>query len=212
LTVTATDPAGRPLTYWADHLPGGASFDPSTHTLLWEPGFTQAGTYNGVTFYVSNGVSTVSTSITLLIASAPPQPQPAAIADQTVRQGDHLRFTLKGSDADGAPVTYSSTALPEGATLNPNTGVFDWPIGYDQSGTIIVPFTVTSDAGLTTTQMVTYTVLAAPAAPILSPLQSYQVSEGQPVSFVAFAMDPHNPTFLLPTRLPDGSLSPYPTT
>ena len=58
----------------------------------------------------------------------------------------------------------------------------------------------------------TYTVLAAPAAPVFSPLQSWQVGEGQPISFTAFAVDPHNPTFELPTRLPDGTLSPYPTT
>ena len=212
LTVAATDPAGRPLVFWADNLPGGASFDPSTHTLLWEPDFTQAGTYNDVTFYVSNGVSTVSTSITLLISSAPPPPQLVAPPDQTVREGDHLRFTLQGSDSDGGPVTYSSASLPENATLDPNTGVFDWAIGYDQAGTLTVPFTVTSASGVSTTQMVTYTILPAPAAPVFSPLQSYEVNEGQPISFTAFALDPHNPTFLLPTRLQDGSLSPYPTT
>ena len=38
------------------------------------------------------------------------------------------------------------------------------------------------------------------------------MNEGQPLSFVAFAVDPHNPTFVLPTREPDGTLSPYPTT
>ncbi len=58
----------------------------------------------------------------------------------------------------------------------------------------------------------TYTVLPAPAAPVFSPLQSWQVDEGQPISFTAFAVDPHNPTFELPATLPDGTLSPYPTT
>ncbi len=38
------------------------------------------------------------------------------------------------------------------------------------------------------------------------------MDEGQPISFNALAVDPHNPTFVLPTRLPDGTLSPYPTT
>ena len=61
-----------------------------------------------------------------------------------MREGDHLRFTLQGSDPDGGPVTYSSAALPAGATLDPNTGVFDWAVGYDQAGTLTVPFTVTS--------------------------------------------------------------------
>ncbi len=212
LPVTATDPGGRALVYWAADLPGGASFDPTTHTLLWEPAYGQAGTYNDVTFYVSDGVTTVSTTVSLLIAPAPPPPVLAAPPDQTVRQGDHLRFTLQGSDADGHPVTYSSTDLPENATLDPDTGVFDWPIGYDQAGTLNVSFTATSASGVSTTQVVTYTVLAAPAAPAFTPLQSWQVAEGQPISFVAMAVNPHNPTFVLPTRLPDGSLSPDPTT
>ncbi len=212
VSVTATDPQGRPLVYWAANLPGGASFDPTTHSLLWDPAYGQAGTYNNVTFYVSDGVSTVSSSISLLIAPSPPPPQLASVPDQTVREGDHLRFTLQGSDSDGGPVTYSSTGLPENATLDPITGVFDWAIGYDQTGTLTVPFTVTSQLGVSTTVTATYTILAAPAAPIFSPLQSWQVSEGQPISFSAFAVDPHNPTFMLPTRLPDGTLSPYPTT
>ena len=75
-----------------------------------------------------------------------------------------------------------------------------------------MPFTVTSSSGLSTTQTATYTILPAPAAPIFTSLQSWQVDEGQPISFTAFAVDPHNPTFVLPTRLPDGTLSPYPTT
>ncbi len=212
LPVSATDPDGRSLVYWANNLPGGVSFDPTSHTLLWKPDYGQAGTYNDVTFFVSDGVNTVSTSITLLIAPAPPPPQLIAPADQTLREGDHLRFTLRGSDADGSAVSYSSTALPTNATLDPLTGVFDWPVGYDQAGTFTVPFTVTSSSGLTTTQTATYTVLPAPAAPIFNPLQSWQVNEGQPISFTGLAVDPHNPTFQLPTRLPDGSLSPYPTT
>ncbi len=108
LPVTATDPDGRSLFYWAANLPGGASFDPATHTLLWEPSFSQAGTYNNVTFYASDGVNTASATVTLLIAPAPPPAQLAAVPDQTVREGDYLHFTLQGSDADGEPVIYSS--------------------------------------------------------------------------------------------------------
>ena len=194
LPVTATDPGGRPLVYWAANLPGGASFDPTTHTLLWEPAYGQAGTYNDVTFYVSDGVTTVSTTVSLLIAPAPPPPQLAAVPDQTVREGDHLRFTLQGSDADGEPVTYSSTDLPENATLDPNTGVFDWPIGYDQAGT--------SDRAVHRHQRERRLDHADrsptpswPPPPRRSsrPLQSWQVDEGQPISFVAIRRRPAQP-------------------
>ena len=136
LTVTATDPDGRPLVYWADNLPGGAVVRPDhPHPALearLRPGrhlqrrdvLRQRRREHGQ-----------HQRHALDRRSAPPPPQLAAPPDQTVREGDHLRFTLQGSDADGGPVTYSSAALPANATLDPNTGVFDWPIGYDQAGT-----------------------------------------------------------------------------
>ena len=114
-----------------------------------------------MTFYVSDGVTTVSSSVTLLIAPAPPPPHLAAVPDQTVAEGTDLHFTLVGSDSGGSPVTYSSTDLPEYATLDPITGVFDWPVGYDQTGTLTVSFTATKLDGLSTTQVATYTILQA---------------------------------------------------
>ena len=54
--------------YWADHLPPGALFDPATHILSWTPAFGDAGTYNNVTLFVSDGIHTLSQSFTLLIA------------------------------------------------------------------------------------------------------------------------------------------------
>ena len=210
--MTATDPDGRPLVYWADNLPGGASFDPATHTLLWEPAYGQAGTYNDVTFYVSDGVSTVSSSISLLIAPSPPPPQLAAVPDQTVREGDHLRFTLQGSDADGGPVTYSSAALPGERHARPQHRRLRLADRLRPGRHVDRAVHRHQRPRRLDHETATYTILPAPAAPIFSPLQSWQVSEGQPISFTAFAVDPHNPTFVLPTRLPDGTLSPYPTT
>src|SRR5262249_9693165 len=128
-------------------------------------------------------------------------------ADRIVREGDHLRFFLRGSDADGDLVQYTSAALPAGATLDPNTGQFDWPVGYAQAGTFVVPFTATSN-GVSTTQTVKFPVLNANAAPQFEPLDGWRVFEGEQVRFSAFAFDPDNPDFVLPTRRPDGTLTP----
>ena len=54
-TITATDPENDPLTYSADNLPVGASFDPENQTFSWIPGYDQAGTYDSVKFQVSDG-------------------------------------------------------------------------------------------------------------------------------------------------------------
>src|SRR5262249_32885959 len=107
LRVSATDPDGDPLVYWADRLPGGGTFDPASRTLLWTPDYHQAGTYNGVTFFASDGVNQVSTSVTFLVTAVVRGPSLARPADRTLSEGDPLRFTLQGSQPDGYPVTYS---------------------------------------------------------------------------------------------------------
>ena len=49
-SVVAQDPENKSLTVWADNLPPGASFDPTTHVFSWLPSFDSAGTYPAVTF------------------------------------------------------------------------------------------------------------------------------------------------------------------
>ncbi len=167
--VTATDGDGDKLIYWADNLPPGATFSPPTHTFAWTPPIGSAGTYPGVTIYVSDGISTVSQTFTVAVAPADHPPTLTLPPDRTVRQGDGFILYFNGSDPDGGIVTYSSSALPEGAVLDANTGRFEWIVPYDVSGTVAVPVTVTSSTGLTATKTITFTVLVAPGAAGLQP-------------------------------------------
>ena len=134
VAVSATDAAGNALIYWADNLPPGAVFDPSQQTLTWTPQPGQAGTYTNVTFLVSDGITEASESTTLLIAQTDQPPTLIRPVDRTILEGEALQISLVASSADGNPLTYSSNLLPAGATLDPNTGVFDWTPGYDQQG------------------------------------------------------------------------------
>ena len=63
-TISATDPDGDAITYSAQDLPKGATFDANTHTFSWIPVYKQAGTYN-VTFAVSDGNLSSSQTITI---------------------------------------------------------------------------------------------------------------------------------------------------
>ncbi|MRV70307.1 hypothetical protein GJ700_01045 [Duganella sp. FT92W] len=65
LDFSATDAgAGETVTYQADNLPAGASFNPATGAFTWNP--TQAGTY---TFYVgaSDGTTVTMKTITIIV-------------------------------------------------------------------------------------------------------------------------------------------------
>ena len=207
VALGATDPQGLPLISWADNLPPGAVYDSASETLSWLPGAGQAGTYPNVEFFVSDGVKQSSVSTTLLIAPAPLPPTLVQPSDRTVLEGESIHIPLQASDPDGTPLTYSSTMLPGGAYLDPNTGVFDWTPAYFQHGVYQVPFTV-SDGMLSTTVTTTITVVNVDAPPVFNDLGLWSVDEGQQINFRAFALDPNNPGFIPQERLPDGSLTP----
>ena len=70
-TVAATDPDGDAITYSATNLPAGATFDPASRTFTWTPDYTQSGTYNDVTFTVTDGDLSSSESITISVTNVP---------------------------------------------------------------------------------------------------------------------------------------------
>src|SRR5262249_5515516 len=129
--------------YSVTGLPGTATLTPGavygTATLNWTPTSLQAGTYTA-TFTVTdegNGTGTpasASRTITLVVRSSNTAPNLADVPDQAAHEGHRLTFTLNASDPNGDALTYSAENLPEGARLDPATGVFDWTPGYNQAG------------------------------------------------------------------------------
>ena len=205
IPVNAIDPENQPLTFWADNLPPGAVFDAAGGTLLWTPAYGAAGTYPNVTFTVSDGIRQVTQSVSIVIA---PNPQPPTLlqpADLIGQEGSPIQFTLQASDTSGAPLSYSSTELPGGATLDPATGLFHWTPGYTQEGIFKFPVTV-SDGLSSTTQTANIVVLHADAAPAFQNLTPFQVLENQPFQLQPVAFDANNPGFVPPVRNADGSL------
>lgn len=209
IQVSASDTDGDSLTYWADNLPSGASFNSSTQSLTWNPGTGQAGTYPNVNFFVTDGYNQVMESTTIVIAPTLQAPTLATPEDRSVLEGENIHFTLQAADPNGLSLTYSSSLLPGGAVLDPNTGVFDWTPGYDQHGVYQIPFTA-SDGQLSTTVTATYTVVNVNAPPVFNDLGSWSIPEGQNLEFRAFAFDPNNPGYVPQEQGSDGTLTPPP--
>ena len=184
LTIQATAADGDPLTYLAANLPPGAAFDPTQQKLSWTPAYGAAGTYPNVTFTISDGVNQVSQDVTIVIA---PNPQPPTLlkpADTVGQEGVPLQFNLQATEAgSGAPLTYSSTDLPPGAILDPNTGAFSWTPDYTEQGLYKVSFTV-SNGHASSTQNMVIVVNHADALPVFENLQNFQVLENQQIEFV----------------------------
>ncbi|MDM8000973.1 MAG: putative Ig domain-containing protein, partial [Dehalococcoidia bacterium] len=69
-TISGSDANGDLLVYTVSNLPGGATFDASTKTFLWQPGYGQAGTYAGVRFQVSDGQMADYEDITITVSNS----------------------------------------------------------------------------------------------------------------------------------------------
>src|SRR5207249_1806477 len=98
----------------------------TSRTFSWTPSFTQAGTYPGVTFTVSDGTATASETIAITIGNTNRTPVLAPIGNKTGSENTLLTFTVAATDPDGDAVTYTTGALPTGATFNAATQTFSW--------------------------------------------------------------------------------------
>jgi hypothetical protein len=228
LPLVAADPDGEPLTVTVRGLPPGARYDAASGLLTWSPGYDQAGDYRDITIVASDGKHTVTQSFNITVHQGWAQPVVGAVGVQTLREGDRYTLQLAGqvpgglSHPDGTQVTltWSAPWLPGGATLNTETGWFEWTPGYNQAGTMLLPVRLTATYLRPSGEKVTTSVvrelelqvLNANGAPQFDPLTTWNVLEGQALRISVFAFDPDNPGFeprvrLTPTSAPSGNES-----
>jgi len=86
----------------------------------------------------------------------PPELNP--IGNKIVDESTELSFSISGVDANGDTLTYSASALPDGATFDPGTKTFSWAPTYSQSGTYNVTFTVSDIENASDSETITITV------------------------------------------------------
>jgi len=151
-TVTATDPDNDPLSFAADSLPAGASFDPATRVFDWTPNQEQSGNYR-VLFTASDGKDNGTDSAWVVISvgdvNRPPVVDP--VGDQIVAEGESLSFQIIASDPDSEDqVTLKISGLPEGYQVsssgtNPVTVTVQLSPGYRQEGLYQVSVTASDD-------------------------------------------------------------------
>ena len=189
-TVSATDPDGNALTYTATGLPfsNGATFDPATRKFSWTPAKTQAGSYPAH-FEVSDGQATASEDITIIVNNNEP-PVFDPLLDKYTKVGKTLSFAVIARDPNNDPLTYSASALPEGAIFDSSTHTFTWaPAAAGTYRDII--FSVT-DNTYTVTKSI-WIFVNDVNAPELNPITEKHIRPGQLLSFTISAMDPDTP-------------------
>jgi len=124
----------------------------------------------------------------------------AALGSYTINEGEHLRFSVNATDADGDQIYYSAANLPDGATFEPDGSTiywFDWTPTFDQGGKTYVPvFTVQDNQGGKAIDSVRITVTNENRAPRLvasePATESITVKWPNSVTFSVQVEDPDN--------------------
>ena len=144
-TATATDEENDEIIFSLDEgAPAGATIHANTGVFTWTPTTEQGGTHS-VTIRATDLCDspcsdTETITITVLeVGGANECPVLAPIGDRTVTEGELLTFTATATDEENDEIIFSlENRVPDGATINANTGVFTWtpsasqgPGGYD---------------------------------------------------------------------------------
>jgi uncharacterized repeat protein (TIGR01451 family) len=122
-------------------------------------------------------------------------PALASLPDQTIPEGTRLSFTVTPANTNepGRSLVFSlDPSAPEGASIDPITGLFSWtPTEAQGPGTyqIIIWVTDACISTLTSSRTANVTVLEVNAAPVLDPIDQQTVMEGTLLTFKVTATD-----------------------
>ena len=147
-SLSVTDPDNDNLTFFANNLPSGATFDPETVAFSWTPSHDQAGVYSNIEFTVTDdGQPPLSDTEFIIITVGDVNRPPLfdGIVPIEVEENYNVSFSLYAEDPDGDAVTYSVEAIPAGASFDTATGYFNWIPDFLQAGVYPVKFIATDD-------------------------------------------------------------------
>jgi hypothetical protein len=174
------------LTFSLIDAPSGAAINPVTGVFTWTPGEQQGPDSYLVTVRVTDdGTPNLfdEETITITVNETNTAPVLTPIGDRTAHQGSLLSFTAVATDSD-IPVnvlTFSLIDAPNGAAIDPVTGVFTWtPKNNQDPDDYTVTIRVTDDGtpNLYDQETITITVKEPNNDPVLAVNTGATIPEG----------------------------------
>ena len=204
--VAATDPdAGDALTYAAENLPQGATFNTSVDppVFSWTPSID--GTFE-VSFTASDpGQMSDRATVVITVGEQNLPPVLGQLSDLRVAEGDTLTVVVSASDPEGDPVSVFVSPMPTGADFDNDSKTFTFRPSYAQSGRYNLRF-VASDGELTDESRITITVADVALPPRITVQAAWTVTEGDELQFTVNVRDAAgNRRSVFSSNLPPGA-------
>jgi hypothetical protein len=185
LSISASDAVGGTLTYSVGTLPSGLSINSSTGVIS---GTIDTGANNGspysVTITAGDGTFSASRSISWTV-----NPYPVTVTNPGSKSNyvtDAASFSISASDATSGTLSYSTSGLPCGLSVNASTGVVSGTIG--SGAATHSPYSVIVTAGdgtYSASQTFTWTVNPYPVSVTNPGSKSNYVSDAVSLSISA---------------------------
>jgi len=197
IAARAFDPDGDILSYEIDNLPEGAVFDSTNGILTWTPTYEQSGEYTNITIRViefTDSRLTDEESFKIGVNHVNRPPSLPEVEDQMVNENQILIVEIaEGSDEDREDVgrlVYTVENMPEGAIFDAKKRTLTWTPSFEQSGTYVLDFVLSDQAGGVDRDACTITVVHIDRKPVIQVVQNKTVSENETLEFLVEGNDP----------------------
>ncbi len=121
------------VTLTLDEGPDGMKLDPASNSLYWSPSYDDQGDYQ-VSVIASDGEDEVTQSYTLNVQQVNRPPVMAAVAAQTISEGERFNLQLNAEDLDDSDLNFVLTQSPRGMGIVSGEAAIYWQPDYDQAG------------------------------------------------------------------------------
>jgi hypothetical protein len=192
---SATDPAGKVLTFSIRAMPSWAAFSASTGALSGTPTSANIGTFTGIVIAVSDGTLTAALPAFSIQVQPPPNHAPVIGGTPSINvvAGASYSFTPTASDPDGDTLTFSVANRPSWASFSNTTGQLSGTATTGNVGIFSGIVISVSDGTLTASLPAFAIAVSAPAnpPPTISGTPATSANAGTVYSFTPTAADPN---------------------
>lgn len=204
--INASDPDGDAFVFSAFNLPEDAIFDSETGEFSWTPSFSASGSYPGIIFSAFDGTASALETVAIVVKNKNRPPILPPIEPLEVEEGGNVNFIVSASDLDGDTPEIWPENLPHGAGFNAASHSFEWAPDYSASGSYEITFWV-SDGIASVSAPVLVKVLNVNRPPVLSPVDSLEITEEETAEFSIKGSDPDGDVLIFSANeIPAGSV------